>query len=449
MKKLTKEEFIERSKLKHGELYDYSLIEYKNSTSKVDIICLKHKITFQQSPSGHMSGRGCPVCRYEKSSKNKTKTNEQFLEEAFAIHGDKYDYSKATYTKGHNKITIICPIHGEFEQNACDHLSGNGCPVCARITTKEKSFKIENTIKIKRPDLLKYLKNKEDEMLCCNTRTRVDIKCPFCCNEENVRLTRFSNRTRHCKYCSDSLVMTEKVFYNILKILDIEHIHQYSPDWANNKKYDFYLPKFNTIVEIHGLQHYKEIKGWNSNPEDCAVNDNIKRSLSEENNISNYIEIDARFTYYDKLKVEYINSMQDLFEISELVFNKAWEVSQKSEFLEAVNLFNMGTDRKEISKILNKNKNTINTYLRDADRMGLCKYINSEGYRQTKLHVYKYDLDMNFIADYPSIRKASMDGAFVPELISKYAKINKPYKNFIWSFEPLHYIDEKDVVKIG
>ena len=42
------------------------------------------------------------------------KTTEQFIEEARAIHGDKYDYSKTVYVKNCEKVCIICPIHGEF-----------------------------------------------------------------------------------------------------------------------------------------------------------------------------------------------------------------------------------------------------------------------------------------------------------------------------------------------
>lgn len=60
----------------------------------------------------------------------KKKTTEDFINEARAIHGDRYDYSKSVYTGIFNKITIICPIHGEFEQIAHGHLRGAGCKLC-------------------------------------------------------------------------------------------------------------------------------------------------------------------------------------------------------------------------------------------------------------------------------------------------------------------------------
>jgi len=41
-------------------------------------------------------------------------TTEEFIKKAKKVHGDKYDYSKSVYTEYNNKITIICPIHGEY-----------------------------------------------------------------------------------------------------------------------------------------------------------------------------------------------------------------------------------------------------------------------------------------------------------------------------------------------
>lgn len=58
------------------------------------------------------------------------KTTEQFIAEAKAVHGDKYDYSKVEYVNTHTKVCIICPKHGEFWQEAKSHLQGRGCFKC-------------------------------------------------------------------------------------------------------------------------------------------------------------------------------------------------------------------------------------------------------------------------------------------------------------------------------
>lgn len=61
---------------------------------------------------------------------NERKTTEQYIADAVAVHGNKYDYSKVEYRGNRAKVIIICPTHGEFAQNAKSHLRGHGCPKC-------------------------------------------------------------------------------------------------------------------------------------------------------------------------------------------------------------------------------------------------------------------------------------------------------------------------------
>lgn len=59
------------------------------------------------------------------------KTQEQFLEQAKKVHGDRYDYSKAAYHGTHEKLCVICPKHGEFWVEPNNHIYGkSGCPKC-------------------------------------------------------------------------------------------------------------------------------------------------------------------------------------------------------------------------------------------------------------------------------------------------------------------------------
>ena len=60
-KKSTTGEFISKSKLIHGDKYDYSKVEYVNNHSKVCIICPEHG-EFWQTPANHLKNRGCPIC---------------------------------------------------------------------------------------------------------------------------------------------------------------------------------------------------------------------------------------------------------------------------------------------------------------------------------------------------------------------------------------------------
>ena len=58
---LTTEEFIERARKVHGDKYDYSKVEYKGYNTKICITCPIHG-EFWQTPSNHLSGKGCAIC---------------------------------------------------------------------------------------------------------------------------------------------------------------------------------------------------------------------------------------------------------------------------------------------------------------------------------------------------------------------------------------------------
>lgn len=124
MKKLTTEEFILKAKKVHGDRYDYSSTKYLNTRTVVDICCPEHGI-FHQTPTNHLSGQNCPTCMNRGKS-----NNERFINSAKKVHGDKYDYSLVNYMGSKTKIQIICNEHGVFEQRPTRHLSGDGCPKC-------------------------------------------------------------------------------------------------------------------------------------------------------------------------------------------------------------------------------------------------------------------------------------------------------------------------------
>jgi len=124
-KRLTTEEFINRSKIIHNNKYDYSLVKYKNNKTKVKIICPIHGI-FEQVPNSHLNNNGCSKCYSDG-----LKTNiDDFIESANQKHNNKYNYDKVCYINTNTKVIITCPVHGDFEQNPADHLKGNGCPRC-------------------------------------------------------------------------------------------------------------------------------------------------------------------------------------------------------------------------------------------------------------------------------------------------------------------------------
>lgn len=126
----TTEIFIEKAIGVHGNKYDYSKVDYRGSKEKICIICPKHG-EFWQYPSKHLLGDGCAKCGFDKLHTLKKKDKNTFIKEAKEKWGDKYDYSKVEYINNATKVCIICTEHGEFWQTPANHLSGfNGCRKC-------------------------------------------------------------------------------------------------------------------------------------------------------------------------------------------------------------------------------------------------------------------------------------------------------------------------------
>jgi len=63
----------------------------------------------------------------------KLKTQKQVIKEFMLMHFDTYDYSKVEYKGTHDKVTIICKVHGPFEQTPKSHKRGYGCSECSNL----------------------------------------------------------------------------------------------------------------------------------------------------------------------------------------------------------------------------------------------------------------------------------------------------------------------------
>jgi hypothetical protein len=136
----SQKDFLRKAIKKHGEnKYNYSLVEYKGIENKIKII-YENKI-YEQKAGAHLYA-GLP-------ENNKfRKTTQEFIEESNLIHSNVFDYSKVNYINNSIKVTIICPIHGEFDQNPNSHLQGTGCPNCIESKGEKLIDKILKRFKI-------------------------------------------------------------------------------------------------------------------------------------------------------------------------------------------------------------------------------------------------------------------------------------------------------------
>lgn len=139
-RRMSKEDFILKSKAVHGDKYNYSKVVYKNSKENITIICPVHG-EFYPAPGNFLLGSGCPKCSLIEQHEKQKKSVEDFINDSIKVHGDKYDYSEVKYNGGKVFVEIICKKHGAFHQSPNNHQRGNGCPFC-NSSKGEKQIKL-------------------------------------------------------------------------------------------------------------------------------------------------------------------------------------------------------------------------------------------------------------------------------------------------------------------
>jgi Zn finger protein HypA/HybF involved in hydrogenase expression len=133
---LTKDDFVEKAIIKHGDNYNYSKVEYITTKQKVEIVCPNHG-SFLQTPANHLKGQGCPDCGRIARATSQRYSSKEFINSVRKIHGNTYDYSEVDYVNSQTKVKIICHVHGHFYMKPNSHFNGQGCPKCGRISANE------------------------------------------------------------------------------------------------------------------------------------------------------------------------------------------------------------------------------------------------------------------------------------------------------------------------
>ena len=255
---LTTEEFIEKSKLVHGDLYDYSNVVYNLSNENVSIICKIHG-AFLQTPKSHLNGSRCLKCYYNTISKRQTLTIEEFIEKSKLVHGDLYDYSKVYYTKCRENVIICCKIHGDFLQTPIGHyFSGSGCQKCAGVAKLTTEDFIERSKEI-HGDLYDY-----SQSVYINRGEKVKIICKKHGLFQQIAGGHYQSG-QGCPKCGNIGYSKPQIkwlhflskYYNI----DIQHAENDGEYLIPKTKYkaDGFCKENNTIYEFHG-------DFWHGNP---------------------------------------------------------------------------------------------------------------------------------------------------------------------------------------
>ena len=223
------------------------------------------------------------------------------------------------------------------------------------------------------------------------------FKCDECGNISNKKyiLYQITNYKYSCKFCSDGISIPNKFMANILKQLNENFICELSKvdfEWCEDFKYDFYLPKYNMIIEVNGEQHYKKATGsWKENRNE-QWNDLFKYKCAKSY-VDNYIVIDCRYSELEWIKENIMKELNNYFDLNRVDWKLAWEESQNSLCIKALELWENGFSQKEISEKINVHKDTVRNWLR---KMGVENQYKRKEKNKLKLLEFKEQGFTNF-----------------------------------------------------
>lgn len=254
------EDFIRKGNAVHHDIFDYSLVNYVNQSTLVEIKCAANGgHTFKQTPKKHLAGAGCNVCH----TGSHTLTNEEFIVKAIAAHGHRYGYDNVDYHNNITPVTIECPTHGMFQQTPMCHTgaSASGCPSCGNSTSRESQTRSsEDMHKLLIPaqandvgfELFQYT----------GYHNKITLICPH--HGEFTKTYWNALQGQGCPTCSfDNNIQTSQAEKNFLDQLEIHfgELIRNTRNVISPKELDGYFPAKKLAVEYCGLYWHSELMG--------------------------------------------------------------------------------------------------------------------------------------------------------------------------------------------
>lgn len=268
--------------------------------------------------------------------------------------------------------------------------SSVGCNVCGY--NSQKVLAGYNDIATVAPQLIKYIDDTVDyTKFSAYSTSNILCKCPICGHKKEIAVYNLNTYGFSCPICSDGYSYPEKFISQFLQQLNVQFISEYNKKhapWIGKYRYDFYLPDYNCIIEVHGAQHYEPEKFHKRDLEEIQTIDNLKQELAIANNIKTYIVIDARKSQLHWLKTSIINSsLNSMFDLSIINWKLCDEIATKTRVKEICDLWESGCSVKELASQYHCSNNTIVRYLHKGYELGWCSYTSNSEYARTKQNI--------------------------------------------------------------
>jgi len=366
---------------KNGELTPHMVA--CNYSKKVWWVCLECSSEYFSSANSKLSANksGCPYCSGKLiNHTNSLASKRQDLASQWhpTKNGDLTPHGVTV--KNNQKVWWLGKCGHEWDAQICHRTRTNksGCPYCS----SHKLLKGFNDIWTTNPKLASMLADPEDGYKYMqSSNKKVDWRCADCGSTiKNKSINNISNRRLPCSNCSDGRSLPEKIMSLILSHIVESYHYELSFEWSNNKRYDFYLPHYDIIIEMHGSQHYEQSKRKEARTlKEEQENDRLKYETAMKNNIKEYIIIECKRSDFKYIRNSILNSrMAELFDLSKVDWSDIKIKSFKSTIKTYAEMWNDGLTVKEIVEKVDLGWTSVTNYLKIGSEIGMCNYTPRE-----------------------------------------------------------------------
>lgn len=290
----------------------------------------------------------------------------------------------------------------------------SGCPCCS--TPIRKVVRGINDINTTDNWMAKYFKNKNDvyKYASCSNKN-AHLVCPDCGTEKYQKIYSLKYDGFACECKTNGFSYPEKFIAEMLRQLNITYISQYNSrycSWTQKYLYDFYLPKYNCIVETHGKQHYDDVNIWRISFEEELMNDENKKSLAFKNGIDEYVELDCKRSVLSYIKNSVMSSILPHildFKESDVDWNLCNKEATSNIVKEVCEFYEINKYKiliKDMAKQFGISRDSVRNYLLRGNELGWCNY-KSDGktIAPRKFPKIKVSKDGVMIGIYDSIKE--------------------------------------------
>ena len=355
------------------------IIKFEKVNGKIDCECKICGYKWSAPPLRLLKSKyGCQKCMFEaikkeKEIKNEIKSKEKLNKKFKHIKCTKYismtSQDDEFYCEKHN-------LTYNTAMNLVLRSSAGCCPQCIKevrhdkITLSGKEFQK----RLSEGNKSLVLKSKYE-----NWESKVDILCKDCGTIIHVSAGDILRRPK-CPYCQDGWSFPNKFIRSFLFQSDADYFEfEYSPDWANKKRYDAYFEKNGKpyIIEMDGKQHYKDC-GLFDKLEHQMENDTLKDELAKAHNIK-MIRIDCSNQKQIKNKI-LSSELSTILNIEQIDFDECNKYACNSLMKSVCERYeeDKSVTVKDLSEEFKLSIASINRYLNFGNELGLCIHNRSE-----------------------------------------------------------------------